>query len=88
MEKWIVDNKPRMALFAGENGVETGEELTYDYNFKYVYSLLFPNILPANTLVFYIAGSLVLVNKYVVVVRRNVVAQWANAQMAASPPWK
>ena len=35
MEKWIVDNKPRMALFAGENGVETGEELTYDYNFKY-----------------------------------------------------
>ena len=37
MEKWIVDNKPRMALFAGENGVETGEELTYDYNFKYVF---------------------------------------------------
>lgn len=37
MEKWIVDNKPRMALFAGENGVQTGEELTYDYNFKYVF---------------------------------------------------
>ncbi|KAF8470213.1 hypothetical protein BDZ91DRAFT_40992 [Kalaharituber pfeilii] len=35
MEKWIVDNKPRMALFAGENGVETGEELTYDYNFNW-----------------------------------------------------
>lgn len=35
----IVDNKPRMALFAGENGVETGEELTYDYNFKYEFPL-------------------------------------------------
>lgn len=33
MEKWTVDGKPRMALFAGENGVMTGEELTYDYNF-------------------------------------------------------
>jgi len=41
MEKWIVDNKPRMALFAGENGVETGEELTYDYNFKYESHYLF-----------------------------------------------
>ncbi|KAI5801437.1 hypothetical protein DFH27DRAFT_556824 [Peziza echinospora] len=35
MEKWIVDNKPRMALFAGENGIETGDELTYDYNFNW-----------------------------------------------------
>lgn len=33
MEKWTVDGKPRMALFAGEAGIETGEELTYDYNF-------------------------------------------------------
>ena len=44
MEKWIVDNKPRMALFAGENGVETGEELTYDYNFKYVFFLSYISI--------------------------------------------
>ncbi|KAK2855684.1 hypothetical protein FQN49_004943 [Arthroderma sp. PD_2] len=33
MEKWIVAGKPRIALFAGENGIMTGEELTYDYNF-------------------------------------------------------
>ncbi|KAK2808183.1 hypothetical protein FQN50_004924 [Emmonsiellopsis sp. PD_5] len=33
MEKWTVAGKPRMALFAGENGIMTGEELTYDYNF-------------------------------------------------------
>lgn len=33
MEKWTVAGKPRMALFAGENGIVTGEELTYDYNF-------------------------------------------------------
>ena len=33
MEKWTVDGKPRMALFAGEHGIMTGEELTYDYNF-------------------------------------------------------
>lgn len=33
MEKWTVAGKPRMALFAGENGITTGEELTYDYNF-------------------------------------------------------
>ncbi|KAI9717998.1 MAG: hypothetical protein M1828_006988 [Chrysothrix sp. TS-e1954] len=32
MTKWIVSGKPRMALFAGPNGVMTGEELTYDYN--------------------------------------------------------
>ena len=30
----VVDNRPRMALFAGDDGIETGEELTYDYNFK------------------------------------------------------
>ena len=28
-----VNGTPRMAVFAGENGVMTGEELTYDYNF-------------------------------------------------------
>lgn len=33
MEKWTVGGKPRMALFAGERGIMTGEELTYDYNF-------------------------------------------------------
>ncbi|KAK4946355.1 hypothetical protein LTR10_014553 [Elasticomyces elasticus] len=33
MEKWTVNGKPRMALFAGDRGVMTGEELTYDYNF-------------------------------------------------------
>jgi len=33
MEKWTVAGKPRMALFAGEAGIMTGEELTYDYNF-------------------------------------------------------
>ena len=33
MEKWTVAGKPRMALFAGEEGIMTGEELTYDYNF-------------------------------------------------------
>ncbi|KAL5337581.1 hypothetical protein BJX70DRAFT_389208 [Aspergillus crustosus] len=33
MEKWTVAGKPRMALFAGDRGVMTGEELTYDYNF-------------------------------------------------------
>lgn len=34
MEKWIVDGKPRMALFAGESGIMAGEELTFDYNFE------------------------------------------------------
>ena len=34
MIKWTVHGKPRMALFAGDNGVMTGEELTYDYNFN------------------------------------------------------
>lgn len=33
MEKWTVEGRPRMALFAGERGIMTGEELTYDYNF-------------------------------------------------------
>ncbi|KAL8705929.1 MAG: hypothetical protein Q9201_000984 [Fulgogasparrea decipioides] len=34
MIKMNVAGKPRMALFAGENGIMTGEELTYDYNFN------------------------------------------------------
>lgn len=34
MIKWNVGGTPRMALFAGENGIMTGEELTYDYNFN------------------------------------------------------
>ncbi|OQN96573.1 hypothetical protein B0A48_17003 [Cryoendolithus antarcticus] len=29
----LVAGTPRMGVFAGENGVKTGEELTYDYNF-------------------------------------------------------
>jgi histone-lysine N-methyltransferase ASH1L len=33
MVKWYVGGKPRMALFAGENPIMTGDELTYDYNF-------------------------------------------------------
>lgn len=33
MVKWIVNGKPRMALFAGDRPIMTGEELTYDYNF-------------------------------------------------------
>lgn len=33
MEKWTVGKMPRMALFAGDRGIMTGEELTYDYNF-------------------------------------------------------
>ncbi|KAF2155136.1 SET domain-containing protein [Myriangium duriaei CBS 260.36] len=33
MEKRIVKGEPKMALFAGRNGVKTGEELSYDYNF-------------------------------------------------------
>ncbi len=33
MEKWTVSGQPRMALFAGDRGIMTGEELTYDYNF-------------------------------------------------------
>ncbi|KAL9603607.1 MAG: hypothetical protein Q9219_001110 [cf. Caloplaca sp. 3 TL-2023] len=34
MIKMTVAGQPRMALFAGENGIMTGEELTYDYNFN------------------------------------------------------
>lgn len=34
MIKWTVAGKPRMALFAGDSGIMTGEELTYDYNFN------------------------------------------------------
>ncbi|KAB8356326.1 hypothetical protein FH972_023910 [Carpinus fangiana] len=33
MVKWTVHNKPRMALFALDQGIMTGDELTYDYNF-------------------------------------------------------
>ncbi|KAF3930208.1 hypothetical protein ABW20_dc0102678 [Dactylellina cionopaga] len=35
MEKWMVAGQPRMALFAGDEGIEVGEELTYDYNFSW-----------------------------------------------------
>ncbi len=35
MIKWTVAGKPRMALFAGDRGIMSGEELTYDYNFEY-----------------------------------------------------
>lgn len=34
MIKWTVAGKPRMALFAGDQGIMTGDELTYDYNFN------------------------------------------------------
>ncbi|KAL8870865.1 MAG: hypothetical protein Q9174_003185, partial [Haloplaca sp. 1 TL-2023] len=34
MIKMTVAGKPRMALFAGDAGIMTGEELTYDYNFN------------------------------------------------------
>lgn len=34
MIKWTVGGEPRMALFAGNRGIMTGEELTYDYNFE------------------------------------------------------
>ena len=33
MVKWIVAGQPRMALFAGDRPIMTGDELTYDYNF-------------------------------------------------------
>jgi histone-lysine N-methyltransferase ASH1L len=33
MVKWLVAGKPRMALFAGDSPIMTGDELTYDYNF-------------------------------------------------------
>ncbi|TGZ77997.1 hypothetical protein EX30DRAFT_351354 [Ascodesmis nigricans] len=35
MEKWLVQGVPRMALFAGDKGIEAGDELTYDYNFNW-----------------------------------------------------
>jgi histone-lysine N-methyltransferase ASH1L len=33
MVKWIVSGQPRVALFAGDRPIMTGEELTYDYKF-------------------------------------------------------
>ena len=33
MIKWIVAGQPRVALFAGDKPIQTGDELTYDYNF-------------------------------------------------------
>ncbi|PFH57083.1 hypothetical protein XA68_15558 [Ophiocordyceps unilateralis] len=33
MIKWIVSGQPRVALFAGDKPIVTGDELTYDYNF-------------------------------------------------------
>ncbi len=33
MRKWTVAGQPRMALFAGDKPIMTGEELTYDYKF-------------------------------------------------------
>jgi histone-lysine N-methyltransferase ASH1L len=46
MEKWTVGGKPRMALFAGDRGIMTGDELSYDYNFEWVHR---PVVLPALT---------------------------------------
>lgn len=43
VEKWMVNGEPRMALFAGEDGIMTDEELTYDYNFEYVSKLFYPS---------------------------------------------
>ena len=34
MEKFTVNNVPRVALFASENGIMTSDELTYDYKFE------------------------------------------------------
>lgn len=34
MVKWVVKGKPRIALFALDRQILTGEELTYDYNFN------------------------------------------------------
>lgn len=33
MVKWIIGGYPRLALFAGDEPIMTGDELTYDYNF-------------------------------------------------------
>ena len=48
MIKWTVAGKPRMALFAGDNVIMTGEELTYDYNFEY--GEIFARSVPCKTL--------------------------------------
>jgi histone-lysine N-methyltransferase ASH1L len=37
VEKWVVDGELRIALFASEKGVSVDDELTYDYDFAYVY---------------------------------------------------
>jgi len=34
MRKWTVNGQPRIALFAGDRPISTGEELTYDYKFS------------------------------------------------------
>ena len=39
MEKRTVQGQPRMALFA-KRAILTGEELTYDYNFRYDHLLI------------------------------------------------
>jgi hypothetical protein len=43
MLRRFVEGQPRIALFAGDNGISTGEELTYDYNFKSVQGSLLLN---------------------------------------------
>ena len=35
MQKWYVNDTPRIGLFAGRNRIHGGEELTYDYNFDW-----------------------------------------------------
>lgn len=35
MQKWHVKGQSRIGLFAGSNGIKSGSELTYDYNFKW-----------------------------------------------------
>lgn len=34
MVEWNVAGKPRMALCAGDGGIMTGEELSFNYNFR------------------------------------------------------
>lgn len=41
VQKWTVNGEPRAGLFAGAKGIQTGEEITYHYNFKW-----FPNAKP------------------------------------------
>jgi hypothetical protein len=60
MVKWTVAGKPRMALFAGERGVMTGEELTYDYNFELV---ILKNAVGTDILIFLLAPSQVRTSK-------------------------